>query len=34
MLTCEMRVLSRDDLEAEVRRQRTLAEERRATPLV
>jgi hypothetical protein len=34
MLTCEMRALSKADLEAEVERQRTLAAERRELPLV
>ena len=34
MLTCEMRALTSDDLEAEVQRQRRLADERRKLPLV
>jgi hypothetical protein len=34
MLTCELRALSKDDLEAEVERQRVLAEQRRELPLV
>ena len=34
MLTCEMRALTPDDLEAEARRQRALADERRKLPLL
>jgi hypothetical protein len=34
MLTCEMRAFSKDDLEAEVERQRALAEQRAELPLV
>lgn len=34
MLTVELRALSKDDLEAEVERQRVLAEQRRELPLV
>jgi hypothetical protein len=34
MLTCEMRALTRDDLNAEAERQRRLADERRKLPLV
>ena len=34
MLTCEMRALTREDLEAESERQRRLADERRRLPLL
>ncbi len=34
MLTCELRVLSGDDLATEVERQRELAQQRRELPLV
>jgi hypothetical protein len=34
MLTCEMRALTREDLDREVTRQRRLADERRKLPLV
>ena len=34
MLTCEMRALSREDLEVEAERQRRLEDERRRLPLL